>query len=452
MNVGTVVRVGAGLLGLAAALLFPACGNSKNGSMADPSSGGNGPSINTCHSGEKCSCGAGRVGTVACEGSVGACECEPCPALEVADAPAITPCGGEPFGSWRLTQVEWGRSELSLTSRGESVGSCDMMTKPVGTKPPRLLMSLYEGGDAEYFSERSEVAVSWSESCVTSKVSEFSCGSKAWTGVSACKVDCDTCNCSTSTAAFSEDEGEWGRTQEGLLIPIFGQGGPWAYCVTGDELELSSEVAHLVFERITRFTRPAACSARTAKNCAVGVPTTCWLGACVGGPSCEDASSEGSCLTNSGCSWDADACVGTAAEECQLGDLGVVPGCELTNKSVSCHGTAPQCEGRTADECGGGCTFNDDGRCTGTLRCENFDYCPIEQCEPGPDGDICAKDGPFECSALSATECDSIALDYYGDESCSWEAAFCEGAPVACEDLPNDECDYAAGCALAEDP
>jgi hypothetical protein len=376
------------------------------------------------------------------------CECEPCPGLDVTDAPSVSGCGGEPFGSWQLTQVEWGRSQLELSVAGQAAGSCDIMTKQVGDQPPRVLMSLYEGGAAEYFSETSKTTVSWSESCVTSKVSQFGCGSKAWSGVSECKVDCDTCTCNSFSAASNVEQATWQRTQEALTLELFGRAMEFAYCVSGDKVELSAPGAYLVFERITKLAKPADCSDRTAMSCLAGEPQTCELGACTGGPSCEAAFSEGTCLTTSGCSWDAAACTGLAQAECHLADFGVVPGCELTNKPVTCQGTVLACDDR-AGLCNGGCTLNDKGRCTGgPLQCESFLVCPFE-CDL--EYDYSCSGGQFLCAGLNEYACEDTAEDYDG-EACTWQPAFCEGTATPCKDVPTDECNLVPGCALAVAP
>jgi hypothetical protein len=453
MAVRLVVRANilAGLVGLTAALFLGACGNDSRGpsNTRSDSDQGDEPTVRECTAGLSCACGQGQPGSTVCEAGFSRCECEPCPGLEVSDAPSVNGCGGEPFGNWRLTHVEWGRSQLQLSVFGDPVGSCDMMMTAVGDEPPRLLMSLYEGGRAEYFSESAPVKISYSESCVTSKVSQFTCGADTWQGVSNCNVDCDICTCDSYTGSTEAEDGTWARTQEELSLQLFGKASSFAYCATDNQLELSTPGAHFVFERVTKLSKPLACAERSATTCLTGEPGTCQLGACEGGPTCAGADSEGVCLTLSGCTWDASACWGLEQQICRLADFGVVPGCEITNEAVTCQGTATACDQRNVGECYGGCTVNEAGRCTGgPLQCEKFSVCP-SACDEEYDYSCSA--GTFACAGLARYACEDTADDYDG-EACTWHPSFCEGVTTPCDDLSADECNFVPGCSLVTAP
>jgi hypothetical protein len=401
-----------------------------------------------CVEGAPCTCYPTlEQGTLTCEGGHTNCYCPPCqPPLQLSDAPTVQGCGGEPFGTWRLVDAVWGRSKLSIMGALGPLGECDLMTTNAGAEVPQALMTLHESGRAEYFSAVTPLQISYRESCVTSQGSIFSCGSDAWTGVSNCSVDCDVCTCDTSTKSSNSEDSDWARTEEELWITLYGQAKAFAYCLTGDQLEVSTPGAYVVFERVNKLSKPTPCAGRTPMTCLAGQDDTCRLGACVGPAGCDEATSEGNCLTMSGCTWNPEQCLGVAQARCGLGDFGVVPGCELTTQAVSCQGTPEACESRLG-ACSHGCAVNTEGRCSGdALQCDMFSFCPIScgSCNVGSTGEI-------ECAIRDEFTCDSLNENYEG-EGCTWERQYCEGSPIPCGDLPAEECDAVPGCQLVPMP
>lgn len=158
--------------------LLGACGDSKSSAPEEPKGPGPGP-VTTCTDGAPCSCASGTVGSVIC-GDDGArtCDCPECPALELPEATVGDDCGGEPFGLWRLTKLEFSALEIRLLNDGSSLGTCPTVFSDY-EEAPHLLMSLQEGGTAQYAVERIPLEQSWSEDCVTRLSSVFSCGSTA---------------------------------------------------------------------------------------------------------------------------------------------------------------------------------------------------------------------------------------------------------------------------------
>src|SRR5688572_22908829 len=55
----------------------------------------------SCVAGSSCECGE-LLSEIVCEDDVELCDCDACPEFEPAEAPSFQPCGGEPFGRWRL--------------------------------------------------------------------------------------------------------------------------------------------------------------------------------------------------------------------------------------------------------------------------------------------------------------------------------------------------------------
>lgn len=327
-----------------------------------------------------------------------------------------------------------------------------MVTDIVGEPSDRYILTLHENGFAESTTEPLAVKLSWSESCVTSKTPALRCNSGAWK-YSNCKLDCDICSCDSIIGAETSGMRLWDRTEEALFLNLSGEAtAEFAYCMTGNKLELSTPDLYLVYSRINTLARPAACSLRTAETCLLGAPDTCKRGACVG----EDfhgcyAASETDCLADADCMWDPNGCSGYAQSTCRLADYGVVPGCGLTTR---CQGERVACESRPAGECKDGCTLSGGGCMGGSLLCSDFNLCP-PQCGAGPSG-TCV--GPaFECSGLSEFDCLNTAelrmgLPYYNGKPCVWEPHTCGGVPLPCDSVPLEECDLAPGCSLVTTP
>jgi hypothetical protein len=346
-----VLRAGAVVVGLALALPI-GCGaggehdgsggggRGGSGSGRGGSSGGElslpGYSPPSCVAGSACTCDLGRAGTAVCPPppQLPTCKCNACPPQVVEPAPTVEGCGGNPIGLWRLTKLDWGSRTIALQSNG-LVTNCDAMVKPLDTELPRMFMDLAEGGKAVQFAEPIGMSFAFANSCLTKLGSGLSCDTGLWSPSferTVCNWDCETCVCGSGIDGTHTSIAGWRRTEEAFTIGILEYARDYAYCVTDTQLELSADGVHLVFERVRKLSeQPQACALRTPDTCLLGRPDACSQGACVGESKCLGASTEGVCLTFSGCSWDPDACVGVAPTVCDLSDFGLVPGCELTN-------------------------------------------------------------------------------------------------------------------------
>jgi hypothetical protein len=366
------------------------------------------------------------------------------PQATVSDA-----CGGEPFGLWRLTKLEFGAQPLELSVNNAPVGSCPAVFSEI-EEVPRMLVSLEDGGIAQYSTEAIPLQQSWSNGCVTSKISEFSCGSSSWTNATDCKLDCDICTCDTSLFAHIEDEGAWERSESTLTIAPWGNPAAFDYCVEGNRMELSTEGAYLEFERVYSLSAPTPCADRAPEECVLG--GSCQRGACVGDGECPSATTEGDCLTQQGCSWDAAVCHGAGGEQCGIGEYDVTPGCELTDEAPTCTGGATACDALVAETCGQaqGCVLNTAGRCNGfALACSLFDACPDDEYGCTYDEQSGACSGETSCDAFSASQdlCDEVNGSYSGSP-CIWEESFCEGTATPCAELSPEACASQPGCQL----
>jgi hypothetical protein len=146
------------------------------------------------------------------------------------------------------------------------------------------------------------------------------------TNLRLCNLNCGICSCESTWGDHIDENGSWAVTASALTLELTGKATDFAYCVEGNTLNVSAIDVRMTFERVYLSSNPMACAGRGPAECTAG--SGCTSGVCVGGPECL-ATSEGSCLTNPGCSWDSAACTGEAQAGCALGDYGVVPGCEL---------------------------------------------------------------------------------------------------------------------------
>jgi len=226
--------------------LLAAC---SSGSQSDAPSGvpqdPGGSDQFSCSPGSACYCPVGGFrGTTVCSGSKSSCDCPVCPALELHEAAHVESCGGEPFGTWRLTKMDLGTSKLTLSSFGTPIGECDLRTQLTG-ELPNLLMTLSEGGVAKYFAPNAVAKVSWNDSCVTSKVSTFGCQSQTWTNGYNCALSCDICSCDSNLTAVSNEGSSWQRTASTLTLAPWGKDISFDYCLKDNVLELRTHADRL---------------------------------------------------------------------------------------------------------------------------------------------------------------------------------------------------------------
>jgi hypothetical protein len=444
LKIDSMLALAARIVGLICVCVVSSCSAESTGVDA-PKTGPKDPPVQTvtCTEGTACECKPGQPGTLSCRADGHICECEQCPALQVHDAAKTEACGGEPFGVWRLTQLDLGRTPMTVSANGQSNGTCDLMLD-TPSETPRVLMKLREGGTAEYDTKQLVTKAHWSESCISSKTALLACGSDGWTGVWGCALDCDICTCSTTLGKTPSQNAGWRRTATTLSVAPLGNIIEFDYCVNGSKLTLSGADMSLEFEQVFTVDTPTACEQRSQDECTLG--EGCGLGVCQGSSSCAQARYESACLTMQGCTWDATACTGRAGD-CTLADFGTVPGCEFVDQATTCVGTPTACTALDVGTCADrrGCKVNKGGRCAGpSLPCADFSSCPIGYCTwDSPD---CH--GTSSCAAFnSETQCDN-ANENFPNSPCTWEPAWCEGDAEPCSSYEQSVCGTIPGCKL----
>jgi hypothetical protein len=352
-----------------------------------------------------------------------------------------TPCGGEPFGRWRATSADTSGFQLPLylqSSSGTiySGGQCPAeTTKPFDAYDLRL--EVQDGGAAAYALRFDAPSFHVLDSCVMSMVGG-SCDRLQTMG--SCSVGaCGICECTLAgSASFS---GTWKRSATTLTFTTSDNAVlNLDYCVQGDEMtvrDASGIVSTLARTAVTGTASP--CAQRTTDQCKLG--GGCYLGACVGGPTCATSKNESDCTTHQGCSWAQDQCTGTPSA-CQLGDYGVVPGCDFVPGTPKCTGTASSCTTVTREQCTSVTGCQAVAACVGTATegCSQFSHaCPCDA-YPG-----CSCDSSGIC--VGTTTCAQQSLFFCTEvRGCSWVE--CTGTATPCAQLNELTCENTPGCTL----
>jgi hypothetical protein len=317
------------------------------------------------------------------------------------------------------------------------------------TNMPVVLIELSDGGTGTIYAELLQYTQSWSNACVTSLAFDLSCGNIEFEGTRACALDCDICACRGSNAERINESMSWSRTTTTLSLELWNGPGTFDYCITDDLLELATPGAHMVFERVNTFSQPVPCTERTLEQCLLG--RGCRVGTCLG-EGCETRTSESTCLTMQGCSWDASVCAGTGQRGCQLGDFGVVPGCDFVDRPLRCVGTPDTCDVQTDVTCGevAGCELSDVGRCTGgSVDCATLIACPVEDCSLSVGRCM----GTAYCTRRTyQTLCERLNYDASDPDLCTWINYTCTGTATPCEELTPEACASQPGCSVEPVP
>jgi hypothetical protein len=260
------------------------------------------------------------------------------------------PCGGEPFGEWKLQDLDASAMKLYFSSLGTVAGNCPE-TVTEAPQNPQFHLLLQSGGSGQLYISQLDFVFSPTLECVQRYLgSDHSCN---FGGDQQCSGVGSACYCSQSwDPTFAS--GTWTRSDSVLTVGTVSM----AYCVRDDVLKLQDSDGFIyTLVRAFHLGTPTSCDSRTVSECETD--SGCHLGACSGGDQCTAATAEPNCTNISGCSWNANVCRGTAASKCEFSSYGVVPGCELTTVPPICVGTPTPCAQLTIDACEGtqGCSL-----------------------------------------------------------------------------------------------
>lgn len=445
-----------GVLGLAGA-----CSSSGGGSNADTTdftsssggtSGGSGgaPEQDNCYrTGNLCECEDGDRGVYSCRDGEDVCNCNLCQQLDPEEF-EFDACGGEPFGTWVLTDAETVVSKITFgrweTRQSTDECAAELELDDIDSLDFRLIFA--DGGDAEVYRSAQEGTYRYDAACAQAELGA-SCESTDWNGFDCTEEQCGVCSCPRLVSESSRTETwTWTRTETTVTIRG-GTGDSWDYdyCVEDDQLQLVAEGLRLVFARAYTFSNPGPCADRGEAECYGG----CERGRCVGDSDCEAASSEATCTNRQGCEWEAETCFGSP-EACRLADYGNVPGCDFVETQPVCSGEREPCEDQTIESCEAvdGCEVSP-GCVGGEVYCGVlYGACGacgnVTGCEPCAD-DFAVCVGSTTCEA-QPRQSDCEGATYYEMGDCEWVDELCVGELPPCEELAPEECEDAPGCSL----
>lgn len=404
-----------------------------------------------CTPGGSCACGGDASGEIECNNGVATCVCDECGELPAPEPADFDACGGEPFGTWVLSEISPGDvTTLVHRNLGDTTGDyCPAEVTALGDDISFRLV-LADGGDMAFELSGLSYSLQLLESCVAEARISSGCDQVLLDReigvdpVGTCSANCDICSC--NILREGSFEGTWERSDTTLDLSYVGF--DHEYCVEGNQMRLRNEDGLvLVMQRVFPFSDPTPCEERSVEQCIQG----CRVGQCLGDADCESASSEGDCTNQQGCEWDAESCTGSP-RDCSLADYDVVPGCEFLDEEPSCAGARVACEEVAIEECDAAPGCGVEGGCVGgTVTCSVLtgacDFCNnVDGCGDCPDGGgACA--GSSTCEQQPSSFACEDATNY-GMGDCEWIDSLCRGEATPCEDLPAEVCDDVTGCNL----
>jgi len=381
--------------------------------------------------------------------------CEP---FEAATRAPFDACAGEPFGLWRISDLEWEARAVTFTRPSPAfIGRTDVIDCPASVLDPQLpeqlILELADGGSGRMYRTAAGHTHQYADSCATPFLGK-PCEQHAEPGQ--CSRNCDACTCRFSPMLRVEANGdlEWQVVDSVLtLSPELNPDQVFDYCVNGDQLRLlDASGATLTLTRAFAISNPTRCEDRTLETCELGEGPNrgCRVGACVGAAGCDGASREEDCANRQGCAWDDSVCAGDPGPGCDLGQLDLTPGCELVDAQPRCVGTRTPCHDVPAEACeaSDGCSFGpgcdggavDCGALSGACSlCDQVMGCT--ECSSG----MSTCGGAATCLDQS-TQPACEAVESLGMGRCQWVDAICRGAARPCEELGVDVCADAVGC------
>jgi len=344
----------------------------------------------------------------------------------------FSPCGGEPFGTWRSTSVGWRSWEVGLGTRIEEAGG--------------YRVRFEDGGTLTWARDQALVDASYGATCpgdggpiidFDPKTPEF-------------EQTCDALACGICVCEFAFEQilvdGDWTRTDTTLTVTLHDYDPmSFEYCVAGDEMTLVGvDGRSMVLERVEGVLTRLPCAGRAVEEC-VG---DCSPGRCVGEADCDLESTETECLTRQGCEWQADYCAGDVQSSCSLAEFDRVPGCEFVD-SAHCEGVPDACWTIAEETC------EEQLGCEAELSCGGE---PIPCSYGNYDSGVCAElsscsfDDELSTCEGTAVRCEDFGITCYPfDSDSGCEPYPCSGTPTPCEELDTVTCGQVQGCSVVVD-
>lgn len=382
---------------------------------------------NECVEGAACNCKK-LSGTTKCGSGGAECLCPPeSECRNEPGTPCFVPCGGAPFGIWRLEQSCFSASSTTVRDGCEPFFSAT-------ARENELTLRITDGGELDSYGEEqwsvsSQVPLAClgigsvnrcKDAIFYSQLAIFG-GPGVGSGAAQCTANaCGVCDCEGEESNSVSPEYGWRRSGTKLTLGNV----TVDYCVQGDVLWIGGKDENGAPKVAYKFSKhsctgtPTPCAQRTPAQCEMG--GDCVTGHCKGKTStevgCDEELTEQDCGIKEGCVWETGACYGDAATDCAYDVCDQRPGCSWGEPKQHCAGTPqPCCHGEFSGV--GACSLLDATACLKANDCTlTSGTCSGEAfCENQTDSAICAQIGckymdgckMTKCSELSVAECHS---------------------------------------------
>lgn len=381
-----------------------------------------------CVEGAACNCKK-LTGTTKCTNDGAQCVCPPATECQnEPGTPCFEPCGGDPFGVWRLEQSCFSAGPLMVRD------GCEPFLNAT-PKENEITLRIADGGEfASYGKESWTVSSEVPLACLSigsvnrckdatfySEISVF--GATGFgRGAAECKANaCGVCDCEgTEDNSTSPQYDGWRRSGTQLTLANV----TVDYCVQGNTLWLGGKDASGAPRAAYKFSKhsctgtPTPCAQRTLAQCEMS--GDCVTGHCKGKTSsqlgCDAVATEQDCGITEGCVWETGGCYGDALSECYFDTCDEQPGCSWGDPKQHCAGEVqPCCQGSFSGA--SQCSLLDAASCSKAKGCAltNGSCTGEAVCADQSDSAICAQLGcsyptgckMTKCSDLSVAECHS---------------------------------------------
>jgi hypothetical protein len=321
-----------------------------------------------------------------------ACACplgDDCSPAEV--VPCFEPCGGDPFGVWKLEDACFAGGVVETGQQG-----CQQQLRATPGES-ELTLRILDGGELDlHGSEDWTVGATETLACLGIESSSRCKDATAWPDVmlfspsqeARCVANgCGACDC--EDAAYGYIGGgfsQWSRAGNQLTLGGF----TVDYCVKGDVLWLGGPTSEGVprvsykFQKHSCTGTPVPCADRSPKDCAKS--SSCGVGHCVSksglDPKCAEITWEPDCAVAEGCQWAPEGCSGTTFETCDYDTCDLEFGCSWGEPKQRCGGYSSRCSDLDAVQCANqGCIVGPDS-CVSPTKCGDLSVAECHS-EPG---------------------------------------------------------------------
>lgn len=326
-------------------------------------------------------------------GEAGACACplgDDCNPVE--PTPCFEPCGGEPFGVWKLEDTCFADGALDTPREG-----CQQQLHATAGDS-NLTLRILDGGELDlHGTEEWTLSSTTALACVGIESSNR-CQDVSWwldgllfssSAETKCVASgCGACDCQGQGYGYvGGGFNQWSRAGNQLTLGSIATD----YCVKGDVMwvgghtQAGAPKVSYKFRKHSCVGTPVPCSERSPADCAKS--DTCAVGHCASTSGldarCAEITWEPDCAIAEGCEWASDGCTGTTFEACDYSTCDLELGCSWGEPKQYCGGNPSRCQDLdpTTQCAAAGCKVVDDS-CLPKIKCADLALAACHS-EPG---------------------------------------------------------------------